>query len=240
MGRGRVVLERIENKINRQVTFSKRRNGLLKKAYELSVLCDAQVALIISSSRGKLYEFGSTDVNKILERYRQCCYSLQGNVAENETQNLYQEVSTLKVKYESLQLSQRHLLGEDLEKLRLKELVNLENQLDKTLSKARQRKTEMMYDRLEELRQKENDLGEKNKQLKSELEEVEGHAQATLQGPGELPLTKDNGIESEDPTLRLQIWDHQPVPQEKAADDDQGRTMVGGSKSNCSQRGWLL
>ena len=52
-------LKRIENKINRQVTFSKRRNGLLKKAYELSVLCDAEVALIIFSSRGKLYEFGS-------------------------------------------------------------------------------------------------------------------------------------------------------------------------------------
>ncbi|XP_066320629.1 MADS-box transcription factor 6-like [Miscanthus floridulus] len=56
MGRGRVELKRIENKINRQVTFSKRRNGLLKKAYELSVLCDAEVALIIFSSRGKLYE----------------------------------------------------------------------------------------------------------------------------------------------------------------------------------------
>lgn len=59
MGRGRVELKRIENKINRQVTFSKRRNGLLKKAYELSILCDAEVALIIFSSRGKLYEFGS-------------------------------------------------------------------------------------------------------------------------------------------------------------------------------------
>ncbi|KAL8130301.1 hypothetical protein V2J09_019456 [Rumex salicifolius] len=59
MGRGRVELKRIENKINRQVTFAKRRNGLLKKAYELSVLCDAEVALIIFSSRGKLYEFSS-------------------------------------------------------------------------------------------------------------------------------------------------------------------------------------
>ena len=59
MGRGKVVLKRIENKINRQVTFSKRRNGLLKKAYELSVLCDAEVALIIFSNRGKLYEFCS-------------------------------------------------------------------------------------------------------------------------------------------------------------------------------------
>lgn len=59
MGRGRVELKRIENKINRQVTFAKRRNGLLKKAYELSVLCDAEVALIVFSNRGKLYEFSS-------------------------------------------------------------------------------------------------------------------------------------------------------------------------------------
>jgi MADS-box transcription factor len=60
MGRGRVELKRIENKINRQVTFAKRRNGLLKKAYELSVLCEAEVALIIFSNRGKLFEFCST------------------------------------------------------------------------------------------------------------------------------------------------------------------------------------
>lgn len=59
MGRGKVELKRIENKINRQVTFAKRRNGMLKKAYELSLLCDAEVALIIFSSRGKLYEFCS-------------------------------------------------------------------------------------------------------------------------------------------------------------------------------------
>ncbi|WMV58083.1 hypothetical protein MTR67_051468, partial [Solanum verrucosum] len=66
MGRGRVELKRIENKINRQVTFAKRRNGLLKKAYELSILCDAEVALIIFSSRGKLYEFSSASREKRL------------------------------------------------------------------------------------------------------------------------------------------------------------------------------
>ncbi|CDY33113.1 BnaC09g22090D [Brassica napus] len=60
MGRGKVELKRIENKINRQVTFAKRRNGLLKKAYELSVLCDAEIALLIFSNRGKLYEFCSS------------------------------------------------------------------------------------------------------------------------------------------------------------------------------------
>ena len=57
MGRGRVELKRIENKINRQVTFSKRKTGLLKKAKELSVLCDAEVAPVIFSPRGKLFTF---------------------------------------------------------------------------------------------------------------------------------------------------------------------------------------
>nr|GME14008.1 truncated transcription factor CAULIFLOWER D-like [Ipomoea batatas] len=59
MGRGKVELKRIENPTSRQVTFSKRRNGLLKKAYELSVLCDAEVGLLIFSPTGKSYHFGS-------------------------------------------------------------------------------------------------------------------------------------------------------------------------------------
>jgi MADS-box transcription factor, plant len=59
MGRGKVQLKRIENKINRQVTFSKRRNGLLKKAHEISVLCDAEVAVIVFSPKGKLYEYAT-------------------------------------------------------------------------------------------------------------------------------------------------------------------------------------
>lgn len=59
MGRGKIEIKRIENTTNRQVTFCKRRNGLLKKAYELSVLCEAEVALIVFSSRGRLYEYAN-------------------------------------------------------------------------------------------------------------------------------------------------------------------------------------
>ena len=50
MGRGKIEIKRIENTTNRQVTFCKRRNDLLKKAYELSVICDAEVALIVFST----------------------------------------------------------------------------------------------------------------------------------------------------------------------------------------------
>ncbi|URD86371.1 hypothetical protein MUK42_27163 [Musa troglodytarum] len=88
MGRGRVELRRIENKINRQVTFSKRRSGLLKKAYELSILCDAEVALIIFSSRGRLFEFcSSSSLLKTIEKYRRCSYNAsEAMVSSNETQ----------------------------------------------------------------------------------------------------------------------------------------------------------
>jgi hypothetical protein len=61
MVRGKTEMRRIENTTSRQVTFSKRRNGLLKKALELSVLCDAEVAVVVFSPRGRLYEFASAN-----------------------------------------------------------------------------------------------------------------------------------------------------------------------------------
>ncbi|XP_050151314.1 MADS-box protein AGL42-like isoform X13 [Malus sylvestris] len=70
MVRGKIEMKRIENATSRQVTFSKRRNGLLKKAYEFSVLCDAEVAVIIFSQKDRLYEFSSSDMRETLTRYR--------------------------------------------------------------------------------------------------------------------------------------------------------------------------
>ncbi|KAL9450267.1 hypothetical protein AB3S75_012077 [Citrus x aurantiifolia] len=70
MGRVKVQIKRIENATNRQVTFSKRRNGLVKKAYELSVLCDVDVALITFSPSGRVSLFsGSKSMEEILARY---------------------------------------------------------------------------------------------------------------------------------------------------------------------------
>jgi MADS-box transcription factor len=60
MGRGKIAIRRIDNSTSRQVTFSKRRNGLLKKAKELSILCDAEVGVIIFSSTNKIYDYAST------------------------------------------------------------------------------------------------------------------------------------------------------------------------------------
>ncbi|XP_052179788.1 agamous-like MADS-box protein MADS2 [Diospyros lotus] len=174
MGRGKVELKRIENKINRQVTFAKRRNGLLKKAYELSVLCDAEVALIIFSNRGKLFEFcSSSSMPKTLERYRKCSYgSLDPSQPLNENQqNSYHEYLRLKTRVEILQRSQRNLLGDDLAPLSTKELEQLEHQLETSLKQIRSKKTQFMLDQLAELQRREQMLAEANKALRRKLEE---------------------------------------------------------------------
>nr|ALB09085.1 AGL6 MADS-box protein [Alpinia hainanensis] len=185
MGRGKVELKRIENKVNRQVTFSKRRNGLLKKAYELSVLCDAEIALVIFSSRGKLFEFSSrSEISKTIERYQSYCYASQEYEPGDQdilTRNWYHELSKLKAKYESLQRSYRHLLGEDLAQLNGKELQQLERQLESALSQARKRRTQLLSESIEELQRKERDLEEINKQLRAKLE-AETKALRDLQG----------------------------------------------------------
>ncbi|AEE30502.1 Transcription factor MADS-box [Arabidopsis thaliana x Arabidopsis arenosa] len=174
MGRGRVELKRIENKINRQVTFAKRRNGLLKKAYELSVLCDAEVALIIFSNRGKLYEFcSSSSMLRTLERYQKCNYGApEPNVPSREALaelSSQQEYLKLKERYDALQRTQRNLLGEDLGPLSTKELESLERQLDSSLKQIRALRTQFMLDQLNDLQSKERMLTETNKTLRLRL-----------------------------------------------------------------------
>ncbi|KAJ1987427.1 Myocyte-specific enhancer factor 2D [Coemansia spiralis] len=69
MGRKKIKIQMIKDERNRQVTFLKRKAGLLKKAYELSVLCDCEIAVIIFSSQNKLVQYASTNMDKVLMRY---------------------------------------------------------------------------------------------------------------------------------------------------------------------------
>ncbi|MGH0155408.1 UNVERIFIED_CONTAM: hypothetical protein FKN15_059172 [Acipenser sinensis] len=69
MGRKKIQISRIQDQRNRQVTFTKRKFGLMKKAYELSVLCDCEIALIIFNSNNRLFQYASTDMDKVLLKY---------------------------------------------------------------------------------------------------------------------------------------------------------------------------
>ncbi|KAM0895544.1 hypothetical protein ACQ4PT_023796 [Festuca glaucescens] len=173
MGRGKVEMRRIENKISLQVTFAKRRNGLLKKAYELSLLCDAEVALIIFSGRGRLFEFSSSScMYKTLERYRTCNYNSYEENPPLENEISYQEYLKLKTRVEFLQSSQRNILGEDLGPLSIKELDQIENQIDVSLKHIRSRKSQVLVDQLFDLKNKEQELQDQNKDLRKKLQDT--------------------------------------------------------------------
>ncbi|CAD5163972.1 unnamed protein product [Musa acuminata subsp. malaccensis] len=141
MVRGKTEMKRIENATSRQVTFSKRRSGLLKKAYELSVLCDVEVALIIFSSRGKLYEFSSSSMQSTLERYRE--YSREdtsSTIMEEDTEQWKHEAACMSKKIEHLEASKQKLLGENLESCSFDELNELEGKIEQSLRSIRGRK----------------------------------------------------------------------------------------------------
>ncbi|KAF9686168.1 hypothetical protein SADUNF_Sadunf03G0130400 [Salix dunnii] len=138
MGRKKVELKRIENNSSRQVTFSKRRNGLFKKARELSVLCDVQIALLIFSSRGKLFEFSSAgSTTDILERYRS---HFEKIVNANNAEVNCDKHANFKSHAELLLMIERHLEGPQAIELTLSDLVELEKQLDAALAHVRARK----------------------------------------------------------------------------------------------------
>ncbi|KAK9123240.1 hypothetical protein Sjap_012842 [Stephania japonica] len=150
MGRGKIEIKRIENTTSRQVTFSKRRAGLIKKAQELAILCDAEVALIVFSNTGKLFDFASLSMPHILARYNKSQEHSQTSSAEVEIEDQQnEEVNSLKEEISRLQLANLRLMGKDLTGLTLKELQQLEHQIDEGLLSVKCRKEQLLLDQLE-------------------------------------------------------------------------------------------
>ena len=69
MGRKKIKIERIAASKNRQVTFNKRKVGLMKKAMELSILCDCVIGVIIMSDN-KLYTYSSSHMDEVMALYQ--------------------------------------------------------------------------------------------------------------------------------------------------------------------------
>ncbi|XP_062077006.1 truncated transcription factor CAULIFLOWER A-like [Humulus lupulus] len=167
MGRAKVEMKLIENKQSRQVTFAKRRSGLMKKAYELSVLCDVEIGLIVFSGNGRLYEFssGHSSLGKVIQRYK-----THGNEekSSDELENchygglcidvdLIKGVSNLKVEH-----------------LTVNELTHMEAQLDALLRQIRLRKKQLLMETVSTLSEKEKQLREEKQLLENKIAEMVG------------------------------------------------------------------
>ncbi|WOG81698.1 hypothetical protein DCAR_0100849 [Daucus carota subsp. sativus] len=171
MVRGKTQMKRIENTTSRQVTFSKRRSGLLKKAYELSVLCDAQVAVIVFSSTGKLYEFSSSSsIIGTIERYQKIGNDQETGkclaVDETKQHDMEGVVATMSEKIKQLEECQEKLLGVGLESYTVDELQELEKDLDLSLKNIRARKHELLKQQIDHLKKEERRLAQQNAELK--------------------------------------------------------------------------
>uniref|UniRef100_A0A0D3HUS4 MADS-box domain-containing protein n=1 Tax=Oryza barthii TaxID=65489 RepID=A0A0D3HUS4_9ORYZ len=153
MGRGKVQVRRIENEVSRQVTFSKRRPGLLKKAHEIAVLCDVDVAAIVFSAKGNLFHYASshTTMERILEKYDRHELLSEGNNVIEEFPELEGSMSydhiKLRGKIEALKKSQRNLMGQELDSLTLQDIQQLENQIDTSLNNIRSRKEKLLMEK---------------------------------------------------------------------------------------------
>lgn len=186
MGRGKIEIKRIENKTNRQVTFCKRRNGLLKKAYELSVLCDAEIALIVFSNRGRLYEYANNSVKETIERYKKACAASSniGCVSEANAQYYQQESCKLRNQIALLLNKQRDLMGETISCMNPKDLKSLEKQLEAGVRKIRSRKHELLFAEIGYMEKREIELENANLYLKAKIAENKKAQQQMNSVPG--------------------------------------------------------
>ncbi|KAL0734420.1 hypothetical protein Bca4012_010630 [Brassica carinata] len=157
MVRGKIQIKMIENTTSRQVTFSKRRKGLFKKAHELSVLCDAQVAAIIFSQKGRVYDFASSDIQKMIKRHaehKREYFVAESHPIEQYVQGLKKEMITMVEKIEMLEVHNRKLMGQSLASCSMKELNDIATQIEKSLHIVRSRKAKLYGDEIEKLKAK--------------------------------------------------------------------------------------
>ncbi|XP_057819914.1 truncated transcription factor CAULIFLOWER D isoform X2 [Cryptomeria japonica] len=156
MVRGKVHLKKIQNPVNRRVTFSKRKGGLLKKAKELSVLCDAEIGLIIFSPTGKLYESAKP---RIIGKYQKGYASTEDKpkIPDN-IEMLRLEVENMRKRITYLEKTYKNMIGEDLKSLNFKELQCLEKQMSLGAKRIGTKKEKRSLEHIRSLKMKAKSL----------------------------------------------------------------------------------
>ncbi|CAL4912968.1 unnamed protein product [Urochloa decumbens] len=199
--RERIAIRRIENLTARQVTFSKRRRGLFKKAEELSILCDAEVGLIVFSATGKLFHFANTSMKQIIDRYDSHSKTLQKSEAPSQLQSHVDDNTCAKLREELAEatLKLRQMRGEELQRLSVQQLQELEKTLESGLGSVLKTKSQKISDEISGLERKRMLLIEENSRLKEQLQ-VTRMARMEMQLGADSEVVYEEGQSSESVT----------------------------------------
>ncbi|KAL3038898.1 hypothetical protein AAZX31_01G156700 [Glycine max] len=187
MGRGKIEIKLIENPTNRQVTYSKRRNGIFKKAHELSVLCDAKVSLIMFSKNNKMHEYISPGLTtkKIIDQYQKTLGDI--DLWHSHYEKMLENLKKLKDINNKLRRQIRHRIGEglDMDDMSFQQLRTLEEDMVSSIGKIRERKFHVIKTRTDTCRKKVKSLKQMNGNLLLELEKCVIHPQFLLHDEGD-------------------------------------------------------
>ncbi|XP_065622620.1 MADS-box protein JOINTLESS isoform X1 [Quercus suber] len=168
MTRKKIQIKKIDNTTARQVTFSKRRRGLFKKACELSTLCDAEIAVIVFSATGKLFDYASSSMQQVIERHN----LHPDNLGKMDQLSLELQLENgasyamLSKEIEDKTHELRKMKGEDLHGMDIEELQKLEKVLVIGLSRVTETKDGRFLEEITALQQKGALLMEENRRLK--------------------------------------------------------------------------
>ncbi|XP_010530322.1 PREDICTED: floral homeotic protein APETALA 3-like isoform X1 [Tarenaya hassleriana] len=169
MTRGKIQIKRIENQTNRQVTYSKRRNGLFKKAHELSILCDARVSVIMFSSSNKLHEYTSpnTSTKEIIDMYQKASGV---DIWASHYERMQEIKKQLLETNRNLRKQIKQRLGECLDELEINDLRRLEEEMENTTNLVRTKKFKSIGNKIETTKKKNKSQEDIQKTLIHELE----------------------------------------------------------------------
>ncbi|KAJ3695115.1 hypothetical protein LUZ60_000492 [Juncus effusus] len=137
MGRGRTEIKRIENPTQRQSTFYKRRDGLFKKAREISILCDADLLLLIFSSSGKIYEYHAPTVPSVEEFVQRYEAVTQTTILRDYRLERNAEIQKVEKLCELMEKELRIMTVDERENYTLQGVEVLERNLEMAIEKVR-------------------------------------------------------------------------------------------------------
>lgn len=181
MVRQKIEIKKIDSLSARQVTFAKRRRGLFKKAQELSTLCDVELGLIVFSATGKLSEYSSSSMVQVLARHNMHSEKNENDLEHHhhhpqpplqlQQDNRCTHAMLLK-EYKDKDRHLRQLKGEDLQELGMEDLIRLEKQMERGLSRVQKSKDDMRLKEMSALKKKEATLKDENAQMKQFFDQI--------------------------------------------------------------------